>query len=229
MWRTGERLAGPHLRSRQPGDSHRSCTASECGAQQTLPETSRYRLAMAMIWRRVGIRWLVVPVCLLLSAAVIGGLQVYVRPQVDPLRHADAILVLGGDGFSRYPFGIDLGRQGWAPQIVLSIPATDDKWLTKACNTPPKGTKIDCFVPDPPTTRGEAQELRRLAGRYGWRSVIVITYTPQISRARFILQRCFDGELIMVASPTHLSLLGWAVEYAYQTAGYARAVLQRGC
>src|SRR6516164_4637886 len=27
--------------------------------------------------------------------------------QVDPLRHADAILVLGGEGFSRYPFGID--------------------------------------------------------------------------------------------------------------------------
>ena len=80
--------------------------ASESGARQTLREISRYRLAMAVTRRRPRIRWVVVPVCLLI-AAVIGGLPVYVRPQVDPLQHADAILVLGGEGFSRYPFGID--------------------------------------------------------------------------------------------------------------------------
>ena len=184
---------------------------------------------MAVTWRRPRIRWVVVPVCLLLIAAVIGGLPVYVRPQVDPLRHADAILVLGGNGFSRYPFGIDLGMQGWAPKVVLSNPETDNEWLTKACNTPHPGIELICFVPDPPTTLGEGRELRRLAERYRWRSVIVVTFTPHISRARFILQRCFDGELIMVASPTHISLLDWPVEYVYQTAGYVRAALQPGC
>ena len=186
-------------------------------------------MAMAVTRRRPRIRWVVVPVCLLI-AAVIGGLPVYVRPQVDPLRHADAILVLGGDGFSRYRLGIDLGMQGWAPKVILSNPGTDDEeWLTKACNTPPSGIKLDCFVPDPPTTVGEGRELRRLAERHRWRSVIVVTFTPHISRARFILQRCFDGELIMVASPTHISLLDWPVEYVYQTAGYVRAALQPGC
>jgi len=59
--------------------------------------------------------------------------------------------------------------------------------------------------------------------------VIIVAFTPHISRARFILQRCFDGELIMVASPTRISLLDWASEYVYQTAGYVRAVLQPGC
>ena len=184
---------------------------------------------MAVTWRRLRIRRVVVPVCLLLIAAVIGGIPVYVRPQVDPLRHADAILVLGGDGFSRYPFGVNLGTQGWAPKVVLSIPGIDNEWLTKACNTPRSGIELDCFVPVPPTTLGEGRELRRLAERYGWRSVIIVTFTPHISRARFILQRCFDGELIMVASPTQISLRGWAVEYAYQTAGYVRAALQPGC
>jgi uncharacterized SAM-binding protein YcdF (DUF218 family) len=190
---------------------------------------SRYRLAMAVTWRRVRIRWVVVPVCLLLIAAVIGGLPVYVRPQVDPLRHADAILVLGGDGFSRYPFGVDLGMQSWAPKVVLSNPGIHKEWLTKACNTPHSGIELDCFVPNPPTTLGEGRELRRLAERYGWRSVIVVTFTPHISRARFILQRCFDGELTMVASPTHISLLDWPVEYVYQTAGYVWAAQQPGC
>ena len=100
---------------------------------------------MAVTWRRPRIRWVVVPVCLLLIAAVIGGLPVYVRPQVDPLRHADAILVLGGDGFSRYPFGVDLGMQGWAPKVVLSNPGTDNEWLTKACNTPRLGHRVGLF------------------------------------------------------------------------------------
>ena len=184
---------------------------------------------MTVTWHPPRIRWVVVPVCLLLIAAVISGLPIYVRPQVDPLRHADAILVIGGDGFSRYPFGVDLGMQGWAPKVVLSNPGTDNKRLTKACNTPHSGIELICFVPDPPTTRGEGRELRRLAERYRWRSVIVVTFTPHISRARFILQRCFDGELIMVASPTHISLLDWPAEYVYQTAGYVRAALQPGC
>jgi hypothetical protein len=43
------------------------------------------------------------------------------------------------------------------------------------------------------------------------------------SRARFILERCFDGDLVMVASLDHVSPPRWVFEYAYQTAGYARA------
>ena len=74
-----------------------------------------------------------------------------------------------------------------------------------------------CFVPDPPTTKGEGRELRRLAARDGWRTVIVVTFRPHISRARFILERCFDGDLIMVASPGRISLPRWASEYVYQT------------
>ena len=207
-------------------DSHRSCMPSECGARQEAARDIWYRPAMAVTWRRPRIRWVLLPIWLLVITVVIGGLPVYVRPQVDPLRHADAILVLGGKGFSRYPFGIDLGLQGWAPNVILSNPGTDNEWLTKECNTPHSRIELDCFVPDPPTTLGEGRELRRLAERYRWRRVIVVTFTPHISRARFILQRCFGGEIIMVASPTHISLREWPVEYVYQTAGYIRAALQ---
>jgi hypothetical protein len=57
--------------------------------------------------------------CVLVIAAVIGGLPVYVRPQIDPLRHADAILILGGFGDLSYLFGSDLGLQGWAPTLLV--------------------------------------------------------------------------------------------------------------
>jgi hypothetical protein len=62
--------------------------------------------------RRRCMRRLVASVCLLLIAAVIGGLPVYVRPQIDRLRHADAILILGEEGKSRYLVGLDLGLKG---------------------------------------------------------------------------------------------------------------------
>ena len=167
---------------------------------------------------------------MLLIAAVIGGLPVYVRPQIDQLRHADAILILGGRYYHRYPYGFDLGAQGWAPNVVVSNPnGTDDPWLTEYCAAPHPAFHLYCFVPDPPTTQGEARELRRLASEHGWRTVIVVTFRPHISRARYILEQCFDGDLVMVASPPNISIPSWAFEYVYQTIGYLRAVLQPGC
>ena len=174
-------------------------------------------------------RWVIV-VCVLLIAAMIGGLPVYVRPQIDPLRHADAIFVLGGYGYGRYPFGLELGFQGWAPTVVVSNPnGPEDPWLTEYCATPHPGLNLQCFIPDPPTTKGEGRELRRLAAKHGWRTVIVVTFRPHISRARFILEKCFDGDLVMVASPARVSAPRWAFEYVYQTVGYVRAALQPGC
>lgn len=171
------------------------------------------------------VRRSVISLCLLLIAAVIAGLPVYVRPQIDPLRHADAIVVLGGRDDDRYPFGIQLGEQGWAPIVVLSI----DRWRTGLCATPHPHLTLRCFIADPATTKGEGQEVRSLAANYGWQTIIVVTFRSHISRARFILERCFDGNLIMVESPLKLSALGWAYQYVYQTAGYAREVLEPGC
>jgi hypothetical protein len=162
--------------------------------------------------------------------AVLAGLPVYVRPQIDRLRHADAILILGGPGYRRYPFGFDLGTQGWAPNVVVSNPnGPDDPWLTRFCATPQTRFELHCFTPNPPTTKGEGRELHRLASQHGWRTIIVVTLRAHISRARFILKQCFDGDLVMVAIPVQLSVFEWTFNYVYQTAGYVRAVLQPGC
>lgn len=168
--------------------------------------------------------------CVLSIVAAVAGLPVYVRPQIDSLRRADAILILGGFGDSRYSYGLDLGLQGWAPNLVVSNPiGATDQWERNFCTAPPPRLTLHCFVPDPPTTKGEGLELRRLAEQYGWHTVIVVTFRPHISRARFILERCFLGDLIMVESPEHVPLSRWVFEYFYQTTGYLRAVLERGC
>ena len=74
----------------------------------------------------------------------------------------------------------------------------ENRSLADYCATRHPGLDLHCFVPDPPTTKGEGRELRRLAAQYGWRTVIVVTFRPHISRARFILEQCFDGDLVMV-------------------------------
>ncbi len=169
-------------------------------------------------------------VCLLITTAAASGLPVYVSPQIDQLRYADAIFVLSGPYHRRYPFGLDLARQGWAPNLVISNPSgAADPMLADYCAARHQGFAVRCIVPDPVTTKGEGRQLRRLATEYGWRTVIVVTFRPHISRARFILEQCFDGNLVMVASPARISESRWAFEYLYQTAGYARTVLQPGC
>ena len=168
--------------------------------------------------------------CLALIVAVIAGLPVYVRPQVDQVREADAILILGGPDYRRYTFGFGLGADGWAPTVVVSNPqGADDEWQTRYCATPHPEFNLMCFIPDPRTTKGEGRELRRLAALHGWQTVIVVTSHPHVSRARYILEQCFDGDLVMVAIPDRLSIFEWAFHYVYQTAGYIRAFLQPGC
>ncbi|BBY51364.1 hypothetical protein MARA_48320 [Mycolicibacterium arabiense] len=163
------------------------------------------------------------------AALIVAGFPVYVRPQVDPVRKADAILVLGGPSYGRYARGFELGSRGEAPTVVVSNPnGRKDPWLTQQCASA-HAFEIVCFVPDPPTTRGEGRELRRLAAERGWRTVVVVTFRPHVSRARFILHRCFDGELVMVEPDDPVPARRWVVEYALQTVGYVRAALQPGC
>jgi uncharacterized SAM-binding protein YcdF (DUF218 family) len=168
--------------------------------------------------------WLVV----VLVAAGVAGYPVYVRPQIDAPRAADAILVLGGTASAqRYVLGLELAHQGLAPHVVLSNPYRPaDPVLDGLCARQQTGFTLECFAPSPTTTLGEGRELRRLADERGWRTVIVVTSTSHVSRARYILGKCFDGELVMVAPVSHLSVLSWAWIYAYHSAGYVKAVVQ---
>lgn len=176
-------------------------------------------------WRRTAL----LTVFLILLAIIAVGGPVYVQPQTDPIRPADAIFVLGGASYERYAYGIDLALLGYAPHLLLSNPNSQDLWISDLCTHQRYPFDITCADPDPRTTRGEARELARIAEENNWHSVIVVTFTPHISRARYILERCYDGELIMTESPSVKGLAYWINNYIYQTAGYIRAAIQRGC
>jgi hypothetical protein len=85
-----------------------------------------------------------------------------------------------------------------------------------------------CFNPAPVTTQGEAEYVGRLARRYHWHSVAVVTITPQDSRARLRIERCFMGPVYVVTSP--IGLTSWPYEIAYEWGALVKAlIVQRGC
>lgn len=170
-------------------------------------------------------------VLLVIALVAVAGYPIYVRPQVDAPRPADAILVLGGTASGqRYLRGLELAEQGLAPNLVLSNPYRPaDPVIDGLCARVHQNFTLRCFDPDPRTTLGEGRELRRLAAENGWRTVLVVTSASHVSRARYIIGKCFDGELEMVATPTDLSPVGWAWIYAYHSAGYAKSAIQGEC
>ncbi|GAA2064576.1 YdcF family protein [Williamsia deligens] len=166
---------------------------------------------------------------LVISVAA-AGLPVFVFPVVaDDPRPADVIMVLGGRQDGREEFAIGLAERGLAKTVLVSDPYTrPDDYMESICDRP-HGVRVVCFDPQPRTTRGEARFLRDESRRNGWRSALVVTFSPHVSRADFIIGRCFTGDLTMVDYHDRLPLSYWAWMYAYQTAGFVRAAFQSGC
>jgi hypothetical protein len=92
--------------------------------------------------------------------------------------------------------------------------------------------KIICFVPHPGTTQGEARRVAKLAREHGWREIIVVSGTPQTTRARIRFARCFRGTLLFdPADPSSLSGHGgWIYNVICEWGALIKAeTLQRGC
>ncbi|MGI8446905.1 MAG: hypothetical protein ACR2MP_06940 [Streptosporangiaceae bacterium] len=85
-----------------------------------------------------------------------------------------------------------------------------------------------CFAPDPATTQGEAEYPGRLAVKYHWHSIVIVTITPQDTRARLRFGRCFSGQLFVMTGSMHA--YAWPYEIAYEWAATIKALtLQREC
>lgn len=170
---------------------------------------------------------------LALVLVVAAGIPVYVLPTTDPVpAHADAVLVLGPPTRARTELGRDLVEQGVADTLLISVwrseldaaPGEND---VVACDEP--GMRVLCFTAEPGTTQGEARALADYARSNDWSSVVVITQTPHITRARVLLERCFDGRLSMVSSGEPSTLGAWIYEYVYQTGAFAKVLADREC
>lgn len=174
-------------------------------------------------WRRA----VAVGVAIVLAALSVVTAHVFVRPDLPPLpRRADVIVQLGGPG-DRRRVALDLARQGRAPLVAISV--ADDELHTRWCGAGSLGgVRVVCFHPDPFTTRGEARAVAGMAGRQGWRSVILVTTPDQALRARLRMKRCFAGRVFVATAPLPWYLWPWQI--AYQWAATVKAyTLETGC
>jgi uncharacterized SAM-binding protein YcdF (DUF218 family) len=148
----------------------------------------RLRLALALV---------------LVAAVALGGLtfRLFVFPATDEPGRADAVVVFAGGDGERQAEGLRLVRQGVAPVLVISDGGEPDAPRARLCRQPPAGVRLYCFTPDPATTRCEARRFAELAGRQGWRSLVLVTSTYHVLRAGLLLERCHDARVRRVGTP----------------------------
>ncbi|PRZ44037.1 uncharacterized SAM-binding protein YcdF (DUF218 family) [Antricoccus suffuscus] len=166
-------------------------------------------------------------ICALLIVWLIACYFYFVAPAVDHPKHADAVVVLGGAP-DRLPVGQKLVAQGIAPTLVVSnSPGTENARANKECKTDTSPDVI-CFVPSPDDTRGEAHAIAKLAAQHGWKSIVVVTSTYHITRARVLVEQATPIKVYMVASKPKASVLAWAWHFIHETGGMIDALLRPG-
>jgi uncharacterized SAM-binding protein YcdF (DUF218 family) len=165
--------------------------------------------------------WIIL--ALLLVAFVAATAVLFVWPSTDRAGHADAVVVLSGGRDSRLDPALELMRRNVAPVLVISGAGLDARWkkARRLCREGATGFRVLCFDPNPYSTRGEAQEIARLARSHGWTKVDVVTSHYHVFRARLVIRRCYKGGLAMIGTgyPWQTAVLAWFSEWgklAYQ-------------
>ena len=120
--------------------------------------------------------------------------RLFVWPATGMPSRVSAIVMLAGPG-NRLGKAVRLAREHRADFFVVS---RGHDGYGGPCPPPVPGVRLICFDPNPATTQGEAEYVAKLAKRYRWRSITLVTTTPQDSRARVRMERCFGGRVYVV-------------------------------
>jgi uncharacterized SAM-binding protein YcdF (DUF218 family) len=148
-------------------------------------------------------------------------------PQGMPAR-VDAIVMLDGPG-DRLNTSLDLARERRAPVLVISYTLNQPLWSgDSVCAPKVAGVKVICFIANPPTTRGEAEFVGRIARQYHWHSIALVASAPQDPVALLRTSRCFSGKIYMINASFPASQ--WFSQVAHYWGATLEALfLQRSC
>ena len=170
-------------------------------------------------WRRV-----LITLAVVVLVAVAATARLFVWPDRGMPAKVSAIVSLDRPG-GTLSAALRLAAQHRAPYLVISLGTPESGY---GCPRPIARVKLICFNPTPATTQGEAEFIGRLARKYHWDSVAVVTITPQDSRARLRVERCFAGPVYVVT--TLISPVSWPYQIAYEWGALVKAlVVQRAC
>ena len=161
---------------------------------------------------------------ILLVAFCVATAKLFIFPTTGTPAQVGAIVVPGGPG-NRIAAAIVLARQDRVGYLVLS---QGEYVPPQLCGSRVGTATVLCFTPDPDTTQGEAEGTARLAGQYGFRSVVLLTTPDQTWRAELRFGRCYSGAIYALTTPLPWHL--WPFQIAYQWAATVKAELgNRAC
>jgi uncharacterized SAM-binding protein YcdF (DUF218 family) len=153
-----------------------------------------------------------------------GTVQLFIWPTRGMPAHVNAIVMLAGPG-DRLNTALRLAREQRAPLLVVS---RGFDGYGGPCPAPVPRVKLICFSPNPASTRGEAEFAGRLAKKYHWHSLTLVTSTMQDYRARLRMEHCFIGRVYVIT--VGLPWTSWPGQIAYEWAATIKMVAwQRGC
>jgi uncharacterized SAM-binding protein YcdF (DUF218 family) len=158
-------------------------------------------------------------------AAVVARFVLW--PVQDSPRRADAVVVLAGDHL-RLGKALELMTRHVAPTLVISDGlAPGWRQANRLCHGAAR-FRVVCFRPVPYSTRGEARAVAGMAAARGWRSVLVVTSTYHVTRARLLFDRCVGPRVSVTGSTYRRSLIPLEVFLEPAKLAYA-LVVARGC
>ncbi len=158
-------------------------------------------------------------VCIVVIGLVVASYLLFVRAGTGVPAHADAVVVLAGGRGERLARAQALMAHDVAPTIAIS---------NGACGAR-RPYRMICFRPEPQTTRGEAEAIRRLARANNWRRIVVVTSRYHVARARILVRRCYSGHTSFVGATPRDGVVGWGKRIVHEWSGLAKALVVRGC
>ena len=127
-------------------------------------------------------------------------------PVHDPLKKADAIIVVsGGDTKGRTMHGVDLYQSEWAPKLIFSGAAADPKSnsnaksmlaIAAARGVPAEAIEIDEFSRD---TKENASSTKSIAGNY--KTIILVTSDYHQRRVHSEFKKEYGAHTEFINSP----------------------------
>jgi hypothetical protein len=189
-------------------------------------DVSRSQSSAARGRRRKRLRRAALALAIACAVFAAATARILVWPAAGMPARVNAIVLMAGPG-NLLGRAVGLAREHRAPYLVISLGTPESG---NECAARISGVRIICFYPVPASTQGEAEYVGRLARSHHWRSVALVTITPQDTRARLRMGRCFAGHVYVVTVPPAPSQVNWPYEVVYQWGALLKALLfQRSC
>ena len=133
---------------------------------------------------------------LLICASLAVGVQLSIgQTPEDPISPVDAVVVLAGSQDRLAP-GLALVDEQVAPLMILSRGTSPWPDADDLCASGRDDVELICFIPSPDSTRGEAEEISRLAQIHSLDSIALVTSASHMRRASRWMDRCTDLEVL---------------------------------